>query len=69
MVSNETRLKRSQEKAAIVRGLIEQACISAGLNLAIHEGKIAFVDLSLGKIVMVWSPEYAVPTPPGVRGS
>ena len=39
---------------------IKNACIKHGLNLTIHEGKIAFVDQDSKKIIALWTPEHTL---------
>lgn len=53
-------MKDNQKKAVELKSKIERACIECGLNITIHEGKIAFVDQNEKKIVAVWAPEHTL---------
>lgn len=54
-------LLEAQKKAVRLKEAIEALCILEELNLTIYDGGIGFVDHTLGKIVMVWRPEYKMP--------
>lgn len=48
----------TNEKVIKFKEIIERGAIEYGLNLAIYDGKIAFVDQKEKKIVALWTPEY-----------
>ena len=48
----------TKEKVIELKKSIERAAIKYGLNLAVYDGKIAFVDPKEKKIVAFWTPLY-----------
>lgn len=58
-------MKNAHDRAEMLRDHIEIACIVCGLNLAVHDGKIAFVDQKNRKIVGLWEPKYTMPDEKG----
>lgn len=52
--------EEAQKRAAILKSVIEAACVGCKLNLTVYDGKIGFVDQSLGKIVFLWEAEYSM---------
>lgn len=60
MNNNKLSLSDNQKSALNLKKDIERACIKRGLNLAVHDGKIGFVDQEEMKIVMLWNPEYKI---------
>lgn len=49
------------EKVIKFKEIIVNGAIECGLNLAVYDGKIAFVDQKAKKIVALWTPEYKLP--------
>ncbi len=47
-------------KAVKLKEEIENSCIKYGLNLAIYDNKIAFVDQEEKKIIALWNAEYTL---------
>ena len=50
-----------EAKVIALKRDIERACVQHGLNLTVYDGRIGFVDQSIGKIVALWTPEYKMP--------
>lgn len=51
-------MDEEQERAAGLQEEIENDCIRYGLNLAIYDGGIAFVEPKESRIVAIWRPQY-----------
>ncbi len=51
----------TEERVIKFKEIIKGGAIECGLNLTIHEGKIAFVDQKEKKIVALWTPGYKLP--------
>ena len=49
-----------EERVVYVKNVMVKACLLAGLNLTVYDGKIGFVDQSQRKIVALWDPQYAM---------
>ncbi len=52
--------EEAQKRAVVLKRAIEAACVGCRLNLTVYDGKIGFVDQSLGRIVFLWEAEYSM---------
>lgn len=49
-----------EDRVLMCKTMIENACISCGLNLTIRDGKIGFVDQEAKQIVAIWTPTHSL---------
>lgn len=49
-----------EERVKYIQSVIVKACILAGLNITVYDGKIGFVDQTQRKLVALWEPQHTL---------